>query len=38
MILGWEIFALNKKPGVYSARWAKKNGSFKKAMLNILKK
>ena len=26
---GIEIFALNKKPGVYSARWAKKNGSFK---------
>ena len=35
---GIEIFALNKKPGVYSARWAKKNGSFKKAMLSILKK
>ncbi len=35
---GLEIFALNKQPGVYSARWAKKNGSFKKAMLNILKK
>ena len=35
---GLEIMALNKKPGIYSARWAKKNGSFKKAMLNILKK
>ncbi len=35
---GLEIVALNKKPGIYSARWAKKNGSFKKAMLNILKK
>ena len=35
---GLEIFALNKKPGIYSARWAKKSGSFKKAMLNILKK
>ncbi len=35
---GIEIFALNKKPGVYSARWAKKKGSFKKAMLSILKK
>ncbi len=35
---GLEILALNKKPGIYSARWAKKSGSFKKAMLNILKK
>ena len=35
---GLEIFALNRKPGIYSARWAKKSGSFKKAMLNILKK
>ena len=35
---GLEIFALKKKPGIYSARWAKKSGSFKKAMLNILKK
>ena len=35
---GLEIFALNMKPGIYSARWAKKSGSFKKAMLNILKK
>tara|TARA_A100001011_G_scaffold393315_1_gene482892 strand:- start:667 stop:1266 length:600 start_codon:yes stop_codon:yes gene_type:complete len=35
---GLEIFALNKKPGIYSARWAKKSGSFKKAMTNILKK
>ena len=35
---GLEIFALNKEPGIYSARWAKKNGSFKKAMLHILKK
>ena len=26
---GLEIFALNKQPGVYSARRAKKNGSFK---------
>ncbi len=35
---GLEIFALNKKPGIYSARWAKRNGSFKNAMLQILKK
>ena len=35
---GLEVLALNKKPGIYSARWAKKSGSFKKAMTNILKK
>tara|TARA_B100000963_G_C22503222_1_gene614808 strand:- start:93 stop:692 length:600 start_codon:yes stop_codon:yes gene_type:complete len=35
---GLEIFSLNKKPGIHSARWAKKNGSFKKAMLKILNK
>ena len=35
---GIEILALNKKPGNYSARWAKKSGSFKKAMISILKK
>mgnify|MGYP001479823587 CR=1 FL=1 len=35
---GLEVLALNKKPGIYSARWAKQNGSFKKAMLIILKK
>ena len=35
---GIEISALNNKPGIYSARWAKKNGSFKKAMLKILNK
>ncbi len=35
---GLEVLALNKKPGIYSARWAKKSGSFKKAMLYILTK
>ena len=35
---GLEVFALNRQPGIYSARWAKKSGSFKKAMLNILNK
>ena len=35
---GLEILALNKKPGMYSARWAKKSGSFRKAMLKILNK
>ena len=35
---GLEILSLNNKPGIYSARWAKKSGSFKKAMINILKK
>ena len=35
---GIEISALNNKPGIYSARWAKKNGSFKKAMLKIIDK
>ena len=34
---GLEVLALKKKPGIYSARWAKKNGSFKKAMLKILR-
>ncbi len=33
---GLEIFALNKKPGIYSARWANSSGSFKKAMIKIL--
>ena len=32
------INALNKKPGIFSARWAKKRGSFYKAMKFIIKK
>ena len=32
------IEALNGKPGILSARWAKKYGSFRKAMKVILKK
>tara|TARA_B100000579_G_scaffold250404_1_gene205918 strand:+ start:820 stop:1398 length:579 start_codon:yes stop_codon:yes gene_type:complete len=32
------IKSLNGKPGIYSARWAKKHGSFFKAMKFILKK
>ena len=32
------IKALKEKPGIYSARWAKKYGSFKKAMKIILQK
>ena len=32
------IMALKKKPGIYSARWAKKHGSFLNAMKYILKK
>ena len=35
---GLEIYALEKKPGIYSARWAKRSGSFKKAMIRILSK
>ena len=34
---GIEIKCLNNKPGIYSARWAKKYGGFKKAMYKILK-
>ena len=35
---GLEILVLDKKPGIYSARFAKQKGSFKKAMINILQK
>ncbi|OUW73831.1 MAG: non-canonical purine NTP pyrophosphatase, RdgB/HAM1 family [Pelagibacteraceae bacterium TMED216] len=35
---GIEIYALKKKPGIFSARWSKKYGSFRKAMEIILKK
>ena len=35
---GLEIYALERKPGIYSARWAKRSGSFKKAMVKILEK
>ena len=31
------ISCLNNKPGIYSARWAKKYGGFKKAMKKIIK-
>ncbi|MFL2890095.1 MAG: RdgB/HAM1 family non-canonical purine NTP pyrophosphatase [Pelagibacteraceae bacterium] len=34
---GLVINCLDGKPGIYSARWAKKYGSFKKAMLQIIK-
>ena len=33
-----EVESLNKKPGIFSARWAKNYGSFDKAMSKILKK
>ena len=35
---GLEILVLDKKPGIYSARFAKQKGSFKKAMISILQK
>ena len=30
------VDCLNNKPGIYSARWAKKYGSFEKAMIKII--
>ena len=35
--LGLEIASMNKRPGIKSARFAKKNGGFKRAMQKILK-
>ena len=33
---GLQVKCLNNRPGIYSARWAKKHGSFNKAMQKIL--
>ena len=35
---GLEVFALNKQPGIFSARWAKQSGGFHNAMKKILRK
>lgn len=34
---GLEVYCLNNKPGIHSARWAKKQGGFYKAMQKIIK-
>ena len=34
---GLEVNCLNNKPGIHSARWAKKQGGFHKAMQKIIK-
>ena len=34
---GLSISCLNNKPGIYSSRWAKKYGGFKKAMKKIIR-